>query len=79
MVPCGCGGAFVGGYIIKYFQMECRNILKFSVFLVGMSFFFCFTFLISCPNPQFAGVSTPYSERYSCDFRFSLKNAAACL
>ena len=64
----------MGGYIIKYYQMDCRDILKLSVFLVGMSFCFCFTFLISCPNPEFAGVSTPYSERYSCDLYYVFEN-----
>jgi len=79
VVPCGCGGAFVGGYLIKYYQMDCRNILKFSVFLVGMSFLFCFTFLISCPNPAFAGVSTPYSEsQYDVNIHGALSLNSSC-
>lgn len=79
VVPCGCGGAFVGGYIIKYYQMDCRDILKLSVFLVGMSFCFCFTFLISCPNPEFAGVSTPYSEsNYDVNIHGALSLNSSC-
>ena len=64
VVPCGCGGAFMGGFLIKHFKMTCEGILKCSVLLIGISFVFSFAFLIYCPNIGFAGVNKPYYDRY---------------
>ena len=46
VVPCGCGGSFLGGYLIKKFQMKTASILKFSMLLVLSSLVFSLAFLV---------------------------------
>ena len=58
--PCGCGGTFLAGYLIKRFQWHCENILKFSMVIMGIALATSLLFFIHCSNLPFAGVNGPY-------------------
>ena len=62
VVPAACGGMFIGGYIVKRFNLKVRGILKLviglSVLVLGSSF----VFLVRCKNVDFAGVSVTYDH-----------------
>ncbi|CAL4120916.1 unnamed protein product, partial [Meganyctiphanes norvegica] len=61
-VPAGGGGTLVGGWLLKKLRLRCAGILKMCVVFSFVCFISCFTFMISCPNPLFAGVSVSYDN-----------------
>ncbi|XP_066601024.1 solute carrier organic anion transporter family member 4A1 [Prorops nasuta] len=72
-VPAGGGGTFLGGYLIKRWNLQCSGILKFCLFATGACIIFTLCFALSCPNLQFAGLTVPYAS--STKKSFSLDNA----
>ncbi|XP_034951398.1 solute carrier organic anion transporter family member 4A1 isoform X2 [Chelonus insularis] len=60
-VPAGGGGTFLGGYLIKRWNLPCSGILKFCIFATGACIIFTLCFALSCPNLDFAGVTVSYT------------------
>ncbi|KAH8409881.1 hypothetical protein KR009_000300 [Drosophila setifemur] len=60
-VPAGGGGTFLGGYLVKKWNLACSEIIKMCLIVTTVAVFFTFCFLVSCPNPKFAGVTTKYN------------------
>ncbi|XP_044583037.1 solute carrier organic anion transporter family member 4A1 isoform X1 [Cotesia glomerata] len=61
-VPAGGGGTFLGGYLIKRWNLPCSGILKFCIFSTAACIIFTLCFGLSCPNLDFAGLTVRYSE-----------------
>lgn len=59
-VPAGGGGTFLGGYLIKRFNLSCSGILKFCLFTTAACIAFTLCFVLNCPNLDFAGLTVPY-------------------
>ncbi|XP_020290841.1 solute carrier organic anion transporter family member 4A1 isoform X2 [Pseudomyrmex gracilis] len=59
-VPAGGGGTFLGGYLVKRFNLSCSGILKFCLLTTAACIAFTFCFALSCPNLDFAGLTVPY-------------------
>ncbi|XP_042212018.1 solute carrier organic anion transporter family member 4A1-like isoform X2 [Homarus americanus] len=62
VVPAGGGGTFIGGWLVKKLQLRCSGILKMCIVFSLFCLLSCFTFVISCPNIDFAGVNVEYSN-----------------
>ncbi|XP_051157758.1 solute carrier organic anion transporter family member 4A1 isoform X2 [Leptopilina boulardi] len=62
-VPAGGGGTFLGGYLIKRWNLSCLEILKFCIICTAVCLIFTFAFVLSCPNLDFAGLTIPYSNQ----------------
>ncbi|CAL4067758.1 unnamed protein product, partial [Meganyctiphanes norvegica] len=62
-VPAAGGGTFLGGWIVKKLKLSCAGIIRVCIILSSLCFLSYFTFTISCPNPQFAGVNIAYDNR----------------
>ncbi|EDV59102.2 solute carrier organic anion transporter family member 4A1 [Drosophila erecta] len=67
-VPAGGGGTFLGGYLVKKWNLACRGIIKMCLLATTVAALFTISFLVSCPNPKFAGVTTGYRMQTSSDF-----------
>ncbi|XP_034473892.1 solute carrier organic anion transporter family member 4A1 [Drosophila innubila] len=61
-VPAGGGGTFLGGYLVKKLNLACGGIIKMCLLVTVVATFFTSCFLVSCPNAEFAGVTTAYSH-----------------
>lgn len=61
-VPAGGGGTFLGGYLIKRFNLSCSGILKFCLLATAACIVFTFCFALNCPNIDFAGLTVPYQN-----------------
>ncbi|EDV98916.1 GH13583 [Drosophila grimshawi] len=59
-VPAGGGGTFLGGYLVKKLNLACGGIIKVCLLATVVATFFTSSFLVSCPNASFAGVTVPY-------------------
>lgn len=59
-VPAGGGGTFLGGYLVKKFNLTCSGIIKMCLIATGCATLFTVCFFISCPNLSFAGVTSSY-------------------
>lgn len=62
-VPAGGGGTFLGGYLVKRLNLNCSDIIKMCLMVTIIATAFTSCFLLSCPNLQFAGVTTPYQRK----------------
>lgn len=60
-VPAGGGGTFLGGYLVKKLNLACGGIIKMCLLATVVATFFTGCFLVSCPNVEFAGVTTAYA------------------
>lgn len=60
-VPAGGGGTFLGGYLVKKLNLACGGIIKMCLLATIVATFFTSCFLVSCPNVEFAGVTTAYA------------------
>lgn len=60
VVPAGGGGTFLGGYIVKRWNMRCRGIVRLCMMCTVISLITIFTFVIHCPNMPMAGITAPY-------------------
>lgn len=61
-IPAGGGGTFLGGWLVKRFNLDIRKILKFCFVVTLIPVCFAFIFLIHCNNTPFAGISTLYLQ-----------------
>ncbi|XP_011260813.1 solute carrier organic anion transporter family member 4A1 isoform X2 [Camponotus floridanus] len=61
-VPAGGGGTFLGGYLIKRFNLSCSGILKFCLSTTAACIIFTLCFALNCPNIDFAGLTVPYQN-----------------
>lgn len=59
-VPAGGGGTFLGGYLVKKFNLACSGIIKMCLVSTAIATCFTICFFISCPNMHFAGITGPY-------------------
>ncbi|CAG2108566.1 unnamed protein product [Medioppia subpectinata] len=56
------GGNIAGSFAIKRYDMSIPAIMRFSMAMSALSLALGFGFAISCPEPVFAGVNTPYGN-----------------
>lgn len=59
-VPAGGGGTFLGGYLVKRFNLHCSGIIKMCLISTIIGTFFTICFFVTCPNLTFAGVTATY-------------------
>lgn len=59
-VPAGGGGTFLGGYLVKKFNLTCAGIIKLCLIATIIATLFTVCFMLSCPNLSFAGVTAAY-------------------
>ncbi|XP_024944939.1 solute carrier organic anion transporter family member 4A1 isoform X6 [Cephus cinctus] len=64
-VPAGGGGTFLGGYLVKRWNLPCSGILKFCLFSTAACIIFTLCFALNCPNLGFAGLTVPYHNSIS--------------
>lgn len=61
-VPAGGGGTFLGGWLVKRWQLTCAGIIKLCVAATLVAAAFTFCFVLSCDDYPFAGVTVPYKN-----------------
>lgn len=61
-VPAGGGGTFLGGYLVKRFSLNCAAIIKLCILGTALGVLCTLSFVISCPNVAFAGVTRGYGD-----------------
>lgn len=59
-IPAGGFATFLGGYLVKKFNLACFGIIKMCLVSTTIAAAFTVCFFISCPNTHFAGVTGPY-------------------
>ncbi|XP_043288707.1 solute carrier organic anion transporter family member 4A1 isoform X2 [Venturia canescens] len=64
-VPAGGGGTFLGGYLVKRWNLSCSGILKFCLLATAACVVFTLCFALNCPNLEFAGLTVPYHATQS--------------
>ncbi|XP_055850683.1 solute carrier organic anion transporter family member 4A1 [Episyrphus balteatus] len=78
VVPAGGGGTFLGGYLIKKFDLACAGIIRMCLIATTISAFFTMSFLLSCKNLSFAGVTSAYNgietSNGNMDYAFQLED-----
>ncbi|CAG2123532.1 unnamed protein product, partial [Medioppia subpectinata] len=77
-VPGACVGIFLGGYLLKRFQMKPKGAIQFVLFfnLVCMGLYTALYFL-GCDNVRMAGTTLPYSNNTRFD-AFQVNLTAEC-
>ncbi|XP_020709154.2 solute carrier organic anion transporter family member 4A1 [Athalia rosae] len=61
-VPAGGGGTFLGGYLVKRWNLQCAGILRFCLIATAACIVFTMCFALSCSNLKFAGLTVPYHQ-----------------
>ncbi|XP_055998205.1 solute carrier organic anion transporter family member 4A1-like isoform X2 [Ostrea edulis] len=61
-IPAGGGGTFLGGYLVKRFNLGVRGIIRFCLALSIPCFLCVLIFLVNCENVLFAGVNIDYGQ-----------------
>ncbi|KAI5632854.1 organic anion transporter polypeptide (OATP) family domain-containing protein [Phthorimaea operculella] len=61
-VPAGGGGTFLGGWLVKRWNLACAGIIKLCVAATVIGVAFTFSFVLTCDDYPFAGVTVPYSS-----------------
>jgi organic anion transporter 4A len=61
-IPAGGGGTFLGGYLVKRFDLHVRGIIKLCLALTIAVLFLALVFLMHCGNIPFAGVNIEYGN-----------------
>ncbi|XP_018053910.1 PREDICTED: solute carrier organic anion transporter family member 4A1 isoform X1 [Atta colombica] len=80
-VPAGGGGTFLGGYLIKRFNLPCSGILKFCLLATAACIAFTLCFALNCPNLDFAGLTVPYqniTRRIALSLENTCNNGCGC-
>ncbi|XP_070533602.1 solute carrier organic anion transporter family member 4C1-like [Ptychodera flava] len=67
VVPGAAGGTFVGGWLIKKFDLTVQGMIKYSIILSVLALILGPFFLLRCPEPPLAGVHRPYELSYDND------------
>jgi len=60
VVPGGCGGMLLGGYLIKRMKWTCDKIIRACFIIACLATLWAFGMFLGCPNRAFAGVTHPY-------------------
>lgn len=60
-VPAGGGGTFLGGYLVKRYDLNCAGIIRMCLMATVAATLFTTCFFLSCPNLAFAGVTRGYA------------------
>ncbi|GBP12346.1 Solute carrier organic anion transporter family member 4C1 [Eumeta japonica] len=68
-VPAGGGGTFLGGWLVKRWQLACAGIIKLCAAASAVAAVFTFCFILTCPDYPFAGVTVPYEDSQLPGFR----------
>ncbi|KAM3960858.1 LOW QUALITY PROTEIN: solute carrier organic anion transporter family member 4A1 [Aphomia sociella] len=61
-VPAGGGGTFLGGWLVKRWQLACAGIIKLCVAATVAAAVFTFSFVLTCEDYPFAGVTVMYNS-----------------
>ncbi|KAL0851611.1 hypothetical protein ABMA28_007390 [Loxostege sticticalis] len=61
-VPAGGGGTFVGGWLVKRWRLACAGIIKLCVAATVIAAAFTFSFVLTCDDYPFAGVTVRYNS-----------------
>ncbi|XP_045774557.1 solute carrier organic anion transporter family member 4A1 isoform X1 [Maniola jurtina] len=61
-VPAGGGGTFLGGWLVKRWRLACAGIIKLCVAATLIAALFSLSFVLSCDDYPYAGVTTPYNS-----------------
>lgn len=61
-VPCGGGGTFAGGFIVRFFELKCKSIVKICLIFSGLATLTYFGILVDCDQEHVAGINFPYSN-----------------
>ncbi|CAD5121283.1 DgyrCDS9814 [Dimorphilus gyrociliatus] len=64
-VPCGGGGTFTGGFIVRFFELKCKSILKICLIFSGLATLTYFGILVDCDQEHVAGINYPYANHTS--------------
>ncbi|XP_060075606.1 solute carrier organic anion transporter family member 4A1-like [Ylistrum balloti] len=70
IIPAGGLSTFMGGFIVKRFNLSVRGILKLCVGLMSMATVLGLFLLIHCPSVPFAGVNIEYGVPSSSGTKF---------
>lgn len=81
-IPAGGGGTFLGGYLVKRFNLRVKGIVRLCLGLTVSVLALAFVFFIHCQNSPFAGVNMQYGNTAEnrcviCSLKLSLKNERA--
>ncbi|KAH3747199.1 solute carrier organic anion transporter family member 4A1-like isoform X1 [Dreissena polymorpha] len=79
-IPAGGGGTFLGGYLVKKFDLHVRGILRLCLGVTASVLLFALVFIAHCENIPFAGVNTEYGNtaQNSTEIRLSLQLDGEC-
>ncbi|XP_048489286.1 solute carrier organic anion transporter family member 4A1 isoform X1 [Plutella xylostella] len=77
-VPAGGGGTFLGGWLVKRWRLACAGIIRLCVAATLAAAAFTFSFVLSCDDYPFAGVTVPYNTPSVGGDRLSSVCNAAC-
>ncbi|XP_038052230.1 solute carrier organic anion transporter family member 4A1-like [Patiria miniata] len=69
VIPAAVFGSVIGGWVVKHFNLMFKGMIKFCLAMLIVSLFMIGSFLISCPNPDFAGVTVDYDNNRFYDER----------
>ncbi|XP_033640299.1 solute carrier organic anion transporter family member 4A1-like [Asterias rubens] len=76
VIPAAVFGSVIGGWVVKHFNLRFRGMIRFCLASLVVSLFMIASFLISCPNPNFAGVTVDYDKNlYTADQQTNLSSA----
>ncbi|XP_059079706.1 solute carrier organic anion transporter family member 4A1-like [Tigriopus californicus] len=67
VVPCGGGGTFIGGYITKRLKLTRSGVIRMFLMAQSINVPCILAFFFYCDNPQFTGITVPYSKTDSLD------------
>ena len=61
-IPAGGGGTFLGGYLVKKFDLHVKGIIRLCLGLTICVLLLMLVFLVNCGNNPFAGVNVKYGS-----------------
>ncbi|KAH9487884.1 Solute carrier organic anion transporter member 4A1 [Bulinus truncatus] len=62
VVPAGGGATFAGGFIVRFFNLKVRGILRLCTIMSFFLFVLAFSLLMECDTGPFAGVTLQYGQ-----------------
>ena len=62
-IPGGAGGTIIGGYLVTWFKLSARGIMRTSALCNTLVIFLTLMFFITCQGVQFPGVNVAYDNR----------------
>lgn len=61
-IPAGGGGTFLGGYLVKRWQLNYTGIIKLCLIVTVLAVLMTCALLLRCPDVNFAGITAPYER-----------------